>query len=492
MKCSKCAAEAGSGRFCRSCGAPTAASGDPSSVCPSCGNTVSPGAKFCASCAAPLGSAPPSPPVAAAVLICVNCGAEAKADTKFCKSCGKAIASGSPAVTPDQLPTAMIATPNPAMAEPARPPAVALPARPPVSPAARMERVAAPKLVPKAEPAGPASLPGIPRRSGPNPTLIVGGVAVLVLVAAGLVYKFVLHKSPAERSPLAEAPVAAQPATPAPAEATPGAANPASQQPATDVAQPPAEARPAETSPTGPTAAGNTEAAGNASPAAARVPKRAPAKPGGSGYAVAHNNAAQALAASQYLSPPDSSALFWARKAKSMGDPAAAQIEQEVFSHQMAGIEAARQNHNYDQARGLIFELAGYFPDHSELRQMQGDVQQEEQKHTQQLDQQRKQTESQTQVKKFAVQHRHGTGSSFCTGIISITPDGTAHYDCSTADSGGRCEHVTFTAGSLKEVKVRGDGSLHVASHQQGNFDFSGAEFAIKDSAAALGALVKR
>src|SRR5882757_1287464 len=190
MKCPKCAAEAGLGRFCRSCGAPTAASEDPGSVCPSCGEAVSPGAKFCASCAAPLGSAAPPPAVAAAVLICVNCGSEAKVDTKFCKSCGKAIASGAPAVTPDQLPTAMMAAPTAAIAEPAPPHAGAPPARPPAPAAPRMEPPAVPRSIPKAEPAGQVPIPGIARSSGANPTLIVVSVAVLLLVAAGLVYKF--------------------------------------------------------------------------------------------------------------------------------------------------------------------------------------------------------------------------------------------------------------------------------------------------------------
>jgi hypothetical protein len=198
------------------------------------------------------------------------------------------------------------------------------------------------------------------------------------------------------------------------------------------------------------------------------------------------------LAASQYLNPPDSSALFWARKAKALGDPGAGQIEQEVFAGQMAGVQSARESHNYDQARALIFELAGYFPEHSELRQIQGDIQQEEQRRTQQLEEQRRQAELQA-PKRFPVQHRHGTGSTFCSGIITVTPaDGTARYDCSTADSQGRCEHVTFTPGSLKEVKVRGDGSLHVASRQSGNFDFVGADTAMKDAAKALGTMVKR
>lgn len=319
----------------------------------------------------------------------------------------------------------------------------------------------------------------------------IGVLLVLALVVAGVTYKMMSRKPAAQPSPVVEAPTAAPPSTPA-ADANTASGTPDSQ-PATDETQPPsAEATPDVGAPSGTAATGNSGATGTGSPAPARIPKRSPAKPAGPGYTQAHNNAAQALAAGQFVSPPESSALFWARKAKTLGDPGAAQIEQQVFAHQMSGIEAARQSHNYDQARGLIFELAGLFPEHSELRQLQADVQQEEQKLTQQQEEQRRQAELQAKTKKFAVQHRHGTGNSFCIGLITITPDGTARYDCNTADSGGRCEHVVFGAGSLKEVKVRGDGSLHVATRGQGNFDFSGGEFAIKDAAGSLGALVKR
>jgi len=157
----------------------------------------------------------------------------------------------------------------------------------------------------------------------------------------------------------------------------------------------------------------------------------------------------------------------------------------------MADIGAARQSHLYDQAQAELYQLASSFPEHSELRQMQDDIHQEQQRYTQQAEEQRRQAELQAQTKKFAVQHRHGAGGSFCTGTITVTSDGAAKYDCSTGDSGGRCEHVVFGAGSLKEVKLKGDGSLHVATRGQGNFDFSGAEFALKDAATALGPLVK-
>jgi hypothetical protein len=492
MKCPKCAEEAGSGRFCRSCGVALAASAPPpqaGSVCPFCGADVRPGTKFCASCAAPLGQATASPAPAAATTICVNCGTEVKADTKFCKSCGKAVGSGAPTVTPDLMPTAMTASPVPAASPPPAAPSP-LQASPVMKEPARSIRppAAVPRLVAKGEAPGLASATAA-QPGGSNKMLILASVAVLVLVAAGAVYKFVLHKPVPQSAPAVESavesPAVAQPTTPAPAESNPVPANADSQPPAgADAQQPP------ETTATDAAPAGNSATTGNAVPAPGRVPKRPPAKPSGSGYAQSHANAEQAMAASQYLNPPDSSGLFWARKAKSQGDPGAAQIEQEIFTRQLADIAAARQSHSYEQAQAQLYQLASSFPEHAELRQMQDDIHQEQQHYTQQLEDQRRQAELQTQTKKFAVQHRHGAGGNFCTGIITISPGG-AKYDCDTADSGGRCEHVTFGSGSLKEVKVRGDGSLHVATRQQGNFDFSGGEFAIKDAAAALGLLVK-
>jgi len=321
------------------------------------------------------------------------------------------------------------------------------------------------------------------RSSGSNRPLIITitSVVVLALVAGGLTYRFVLRKPSVQNPPAAETPAAAEPAGSVPPETNTESASSESQAPATAETQPPAEGSPA----------GNTALAGGAAAAPTKVPKRTPSRQGGPGYAQAHNNAEQELAASQFLNPPDSSALFWARKAKALGDPEAAQIEQQVFEKQLADITASRQSHNYEQARAQLYQLASNFPDHTELRQMQDDIQQDQQRYAQQMEEQRHQTELRTQVKKFAVQHRHGTGSSFCTGVITVDPDGVAHYDCSTADSGGRCEHVTFAPGTLKEVKVRGDGSLHVATRQSGNFDFVGSGGSIKDAAAALGPLVK-
>ena len=492
MQCPKCGGEAGSGRFCRSCGTPVATGGgaaQASSTCPSCGTAVKAGAKFCSGCAAPLGAAPVTPPAAAATTICVNCGAAAAADTKFCKSCGKPVGSGAPAVAPvvasDLAPTAVLTARVRAVAPPPPSlpvPPVVEPARAAQSPVPRVEAVPQPKLVAKpdlARPVAPAKAPG-----GSNATLIIAMVAVVVLAAAGLVYKFVLHKPAAVVESPATSPL---PPPTASTEASPAAnAENADTQPAAGSnAQQPAD-----------TAANDGATEGKRSPSGGTTPapvqKRSPAKASGPGYAQAHANAEQALAASEYINPPDASALFWARKAKALGDPAAGQIEQQVFTRLMADVSAARQSHLYDQAQAQVYQLASSFPEHTELRQLQDDIHQEQQHYTQQQEEQRRQAELQAQIKKFAVQHRHGTGGTFCTGLITVTPDGVAKYDCNTADSGGRCEHVVFQTGSLKEVKVRGDGSMHVATRQQGNFDFIGGEFAIKDAAASLGTLVNR
>jgi hypothetical protein len=504
MKCTKCAAEAGSGRFCRNCGAPTASVGDGiaqvANVCPACGTSVPAGAKFCANCAAPLGSAPLSPaaaPAAEPILICVHCGTEAKAGTKFCKSCGKSVVAEPPAivpeaeptaVSPDLMPTAMVSTPF----RPASPPPVVAPV-PPSVPAPAATPVV-PKVIPRGQPGAPFAGQA-PPQPGSSRMLVITSIVVLAIVAAGSVYWFVLRKPPApiaQNTTANETPAAAQPASPAAADTTSQTPTSPDSQPASGDSQPSADANPTSADPTGSTAAGNSPTPGNGgtpTPPAHPV-KRTPAKTSGPAFAQAHANAEQAFAASQYLNPPDASALFWARKAKSLGDPGAAQIEQDVFNKLMSDFTAARQSHSYDQAQAQLYQIASSFPEHTELRHLQDEVHQEQQRYSQQMEEQRRQAEAAAQTKKFAVQHRHGTGESSCTGTITITPDGVGHYDCSTPDSKGRCEHVVFAADSLKEVKVRGDGSLHVATRQQGNFDFTGADMTVRDASTALVHLV--
>jgi hypothetical protein len=104
-----------------------------------------------------------------------------------------------------------------------------------------------------------------------------------------------------------------------------------------------------------------------------------------------------------------------------LGDPAAGEIEQRVFAKQMSDVTAARQSHLYDQALAQLYQAASNFPDHTELRSMQDDVHQEQQRYNQQQEEQRRQAELAAQTKKYPAQHRHGTGESFCTGVITIT-----------------------------------------------------------------------
>jgi hypothetical protein len=97
----------------------------------------------------------------------------------------------------------------------------------------------------------------------------------------------------------------------------------------------------------------------------------------------------------------------------------------------------------------------------------------------------------------FSVQHRHfNLGNSTvtsCSGTLSVSPDGTVAYDCAQADnSTGRCDHVSFAPGALKQVKIGIGGNLHLASKTQGNFDFYGNRDDIKQAQATIAPLIQK
>lgn len=94
-------------------------------------------------------------------------------------------------------------------------------------------------------------------------------------------------------------------------------------------------------------------------------------------------------------------------------------------------------------------------------------------------------------VGQFQLAHRHSTffnlqssqAQSSCSGVLAVLPDGTVKYDCSqTQDPSGRCDHLTFAPDSFKNVKIGFDGSLHIATKTQGNFDFVGNRNSIKQA----------
>jgi len=100
----------------------------------------------------------------------------------------------------------------------------------------------------------------------------------------------------------------------------------------------------------------------------------------------------------------------------------------------------------------------------------------------------------------FPVRHRHRSYDvqnwkavdSYCSGSLSVFPDGKVAYDCSQADDqGNRCEHVSFAAGALKQAKIGSGGSLHIESKTQGKFDFFGDQNDIQQALAAIAPLVQ-
>jgi hypothetical protein len=218
-------------------------------------------------------------------------------------------------------------------------------------------------------------------------------------------------------------------------------------------------------------------------------------------YEQVHQAAEQALKASRLLDPPEDSALFWARKAKLLNDPGADWIELQVLQREMLSVQDSMQAHNYTQAQQQVSQLAHFFPDRAEVQQMAGTVQQEQLAYTQQIEQQRRQAELDAQTKRFQFRHRHiaafinnNTGSieSFCTGTLTVNPDGTVRYDCTSSDDPrGRCDHVTFPVGSLKEAKLRNEGWLHLASRQSGNFDLIGDANSVRQALSVIAPLVR-
>ncbi len=167
----------------------------------------------------------------------------------------------------------------------------------------------------------------------------------------------------------------------------------------------------------------------------------------------------------------------------------------------MSAAQNTLQARQYPQAQAQVTELTHYFPDRSEVQQLATTIQQEQQKYAEQVDQARHQAEVAAQTKTFQFRHRHisafvtnnGSAITFCSGTLTVTPDGSVRYTCtSTNDPKGRCDQVAFPAGSLKDAKVRSDGSLHLASPQFGNYDFYGDPGSVQQALAAISPLVRR
>jgi len=106
---------------------------------------------------------------------------------------------------------------------------------------------------------------------------------------------------------------------------------------------------------------------------------------------------------------------------------------------------------------------------------------------------------AQKETKSFAFRHRHvagfGMGGNvvyYCWGTLTIAGDGTVRYDCAgTNDPRGRCDHVSFTPGTLDQAQLRSDGALRLATKGSGHFDFYGNAATAGEAAAAIAPFVK-
>jgi hypothetical protein len=115
------------------------------------------------------------------------------------------------------------------------------------------------------------------------------------------------------------------------------------------------------------------------------------------------------------------------------------------------------------------------------------------------LDERRRQL-AEAKIRKFVVQHRHllfdNAGNmvqAYCVGILAVAPDGNARFDCGTTfDPQGRCDHVAFLQGTIKDVKFLRNGLLHVATRGMGNYNFYAEGPDLQSAYQELGVLARK
>ena len=90
----------------------------------------------------------------------------------------------------------------------------------------------------------------------------------------------------------------------------------------------------------------------------------------------------------------------------------------------------------------------------------------------------------------FPVSHRHivlfapGPVTDQCSGILTVSPDGTVTYQCTQADPHGRCDKYTLWSGTL-EAQVRRGGNLHIVASRH-SYDFYGDQTVIQEAYNAI------
>ena len=257
-------------------------------------------------------------------------------------------------------------------------------------------------------------------------------------------------------------------------------------------------------------------------------------------------NAQTALSGGRLFRPRNSSAYYWAKQAEQAGDPQGARLEETIYSTAKRQVQRYTDAKNFTAATALVTQMREAYPDRNDLAQLSASVQSaqavqagppqqaqnrpQEQPPVQPVAQQVPTPAQNTQpapqpvqppvqqqppqeaqqaapsqgypgVQRpqagggaiFVVEHRHvGFNSfsnrfnnSFCTGTLAILPNGTVRYDCvRTQDL--RCDHVTFAAADIKQVKMVHGGGVHIATRTMGNWDFFGQAQQISGAFQAL------
>jgi hypothetical protein len=205
--------------------------------------------------------------------------------------------------------------------------------------------------------------------------------------------------------------------------------------------------------------------------------------------AVLLQNAQAAANAGHLIAPQNDCALFWALALEQAGNPQGAAMERTILTTVGQQIDSARAAKNYDVAIGDVDRLMVFYPGRAQLLNLRAQILAEQQ---QQL--------LQSQLKQFVLQHRHmlfanngQLAQAYCTGVLTIAPDGSARYDCTASfDPQGRCDHVLFPTGAIKEVRFLRNGLLHFTTDHLGNFDFYGAAGDLQAVYQNIGALARR
>lgn len=203
MNCPNCNAEAGSGKFCRSCGSPLTT--PKKIVCSGCGTEILSTTKFCPKCGTRMAAIE-----ATAAEICPTCNAPLEPGAKFCKSCGQPTGATPPltVVQPAAAPAAaavatrMISPPIAPSSVASAPPPRTAPV--PVTPVAKPVPVEAFPVEPEAEPISPSV-------SGRKPIVWIGAILVIVAVAV-LTWWFGFRTPPVNNAPVVKGPLYDQPA----------------------------------------------------------------------------------------------------------------------------------------------------------------------------------------------------------------------------------------------------------------------------------------